>query len=477
MANILKNKRRVCYCGFRLPVFFTLCFFVVSQFFALASVYGFSVKEEREYGQKMLAVIRHQFPLIDEPDINQYINKIGKEITAVAGGQKFTYRFYVINDKEFNAFAAPSGLIFMHSGLLEKMDNEGELQSVLAHEVGHVTSRHIAGRLENSGKVTAITLAMVLAGIALGGGVATQALITGGLATGQAMTLAFTRQDEEEADRKGYSYMVKMGLDPNDMVSMLKKMHRAGQINMSKVPQYLLTHPKPDLRMGYVEDIILQENPPISEPREQFDFQRIQARIRTFSKSPESLLPYYRKRLRNAKDDKSKYNAMYGVAMGYFAQAKFSKSIAEMEKVMAFYEDKPILITDLGMIYFKSGKVKKALSLFKQARHENPGDWWASYSLAMALVATGDSDRALILFQQLVGHMEDFAGAYYQIAAIHSKRNEQPLAHFNLGKSFYYRGKFKNATYHFDQVRTLAPNNEKMLAEIDTATKIMKEIQ
>lgn len=457
-------------------VLFT-CLFMVAQFVAISEVYGFSVKEEREYGQKMLAVIRHQFPLIDEPDINQYINKIGKEIVSVAGGQKFNYRFYVINNREFNAFAAPSGLIFMHSGLLEKMDREGELQSVLAHEVGHVTSRHIAGRIENSGKINAITLAMILAGIALGGGAGTQALIAGGMATGQAMSMAFTRQDEEEADRKGYAYMLKMDLDPNDMVSMLKKMHRVGQLNMSKVPQYLLTHPKPGMRMGYVEDIIYQEKPNIPAQRNQFYFNRIQVRIRTFTKASESLLPYYRKRVRNARNDMEKYSAMYGMAMGYLAQAKFTEAIEEMQKVMGFFTDKPILTTDLGLIYFKSGNLNKALALFKEARNEDPGDWWASYNLAVALKATDHNDRALVLFQQLVGRMEDFAGAYYQIASIYSTLNQQALSHFNLGKSFYYKGNFKNAIYHFDQARLLAPEDQKMAAEIATATKIMKEIK
>ena len=449
---------------------------MISQFISISTSYGFSVKEEREYGQKMLAVIRHQFPLIDEPDVHQYINRIGKEIVSVAGGQKFTYRFYLINNREFNAFAAPSGLIFIHSGILEKMDNEGELQSVIAHEIGHVTSRHIAGRMENSGKINAITLAMILAGIALGGGAGTQALIAGGLATGQAMSMAFTRQDEEEADRKGYSYMVKMHLDPNDMVSMLKKMHREGQLNSSKIPQYLLTHPKPGLRMGYVEDIIYQEQPATPPQRDQFYFNRIKVRIRTFTKTSKSLLSYYRKHIRNAKNEVAKHNAMYGLAMGYLADAQFARSLEEMKKVMDFYKDKPILVTDLGVIYFKSGDIKKAVSLFKQARNENPGDWWASYNLAMALAATGDIDRALILFKQLVGNMEDFAGAYYQIAAIYSKRDNQPLAHFNLGKSFYYRGNFKNAVYHFDQARLLAPENTAMINEIARATKIMKEI-
>ena len=84
----------------------------------------FSVGQERDVGEKMRSLIRKQFELIDEPDTVQYINTLGQKVLKIAGPQYFNYQFFVVNNKEFNAFAAPSGLIFIHTGLVSTMKNE-----------------------------------------------------------------------------------------------------------------------------------------------------------------------------------------------------------------------------------------------------------------------------------------------------------------------------------------------------------------
>jgi predicted Zn-dependent protease len=365
----------------------------------------------------------------------------------------------------------------MHSGLLETMDNEGELHSVLAHEIGHVVSRHIAGRVENSAKINAATLALVLAGIALGGGALSQALVTGGLATGAAMSMAFTRQDEEEADRKAYAYMLQSRRDPRDMVTMLKKMHRVNQLNMGEVPQYLLTHPKPELRMGYVEDLIHMDKPGEFQKADQFDFNRIKCRVKSYTRQPDQLMGAYRKTIRTTEDDFERLMATYGLALAYHDQAQYDKAEAELKKVIAAYPQKNSLLSDLGLIYFKSGRLSEAQNLFDRARNLDPGDWYASYNLAVSLTTSGDDERALTLYRQLVGAMPDFSGGYFQIAGIYSRQGKQDHAHLNLGRSFYFKGKFKTATYHLERARQMLAADPAVVTEIDDMMKIMKELQ
>lgn len=424
----------------------------------------------------MLAVVRSEFDLLDQPDINQYINKLGNEIVSIAGSQYFDYHFYVINNRDFNAFATPSGLIFMNSGLLETMDNEGELHSVLAHEVGHVVSRHIAGRIENSTKINAATLALVLAGIALGGGAVSQALITGGLATGAAMGMAFTRHDEEEADRKAYAYMLQTNRDPRDMVTMLKKMYRVNQLNMGEVPQYLLTHPKPELRMGYVEDLIHMNQPGSFPEVDQFEFNRIKCRVKSYTKQPQQLLASYRKKIRKADNEFDRLMATYGLSLAYSDQAQYAKAEEELKKVLAAFPGKSILLSDLGLIYFKSGRLQEAKNLFDKARNIDPGDWYASYNLAVTLTTNGNDERALALYRQLVGAMPDFSGGYFQIAGIYSRQGKQALSHLNLGKSFYFKGQFKPATYHLNLAKKMLAADQAVVSEVEELLKIIKEL-
>ena len=191
-----------------------VCAFIVLTLLLPVNLNAFSIGEERLIGERLLYAIRSEFHLLDDPDISQYINELGKDVLDVTGTQFFDYHFFVVKSNQFNAFAAPSGLIFFYSGLIQAMKNENELVSVLAHEIGHVTNRHIAGRLAKQSKVTAASLLLGIAGLALGNPALTQGLLTGAIAAGQAIGLSFSRQDEEEADRLSFDWMLKLNRDP-----------------------------------------------------------------------------------------------------------------------------------------------------------------------------------------------------------------------------------------------------------------------
>ncbi|MEE4136662.1 MAG: M48 family metalloprotease, partial [Desulforhopalus sp.] len=187
-----------------------LLILVLGQPTTLQPAGAFSIGTEREIGEKLLYSVRSAFSLVDDPDIVQYITSLGRNVLEVAGVQYFDYHFFVIDNKEFNAFAAPSGLIFFHSGLIATMQSEDELVSVLAHEIGHIVKRHLASRVEKGTYTSVASLGLALAAVAFGGAAA-PALLTGALATGQSMNLHFSRQHEEEADLLAYGWMKKLG--------------------------------------------------------------------------------------------------------------------------------------------------------------------------------------------------------------------------------------------------------------------------
>ncbi|MBU1139484.1 MAG: M48 family metalloprotease, partial [Proteobacteria bacterium] len=110
-----------------------VCFLTVITIFVstVSKSAALTVGEERELGEQLLFQIRLAFPLLDDPDIFQYINELGQEVLTVAGVQYFDYHFYIVNSTQFNAFAAPSGLVFFYSGLIEQMKQEDELVAVL----------------------------------------------------------------------------------------------------------------------------------------------------------------------------------------------------------------------------------------------------------------------------------------------------------------------------------------------------------
>lgn len=414
---------------------------------------AFTVGEEKELGEKLLSLVRREFKLLDDPDITQYVNGLGREILTMAGPQFFDYHFFVINNREFNAFAAPSGLIFLHSGLIEVTETEGELMSVMAHEVGHAASRHYADRLNKSKVVSAGTAALALAGLAMGAGPLGQALMTGSLAAGTTMQLQFSRQDEEEADRLAFTWMVADQRDPSEMLGMLQKMRRITRYRQGKVPPYLLTHPEPENRYNYIEDRIYQEPlPKAFKPADDFAFQRIKYRLLALTKEPQDLLPLLLNKARNA-DIATLEGAMlhYGLSQLYLANRDYAKAEAELGLVRQRFPERAILLADLGVLYLESGRQERALDVLNQATQREPDNAYALFNQAVALQQSGKQARALAIFEQLLATQPDLSRLHYRIGQIKSAQGDKPAGHYHLGVYHWYEGDVKTARFHLKE--------------------------
>lgn len=458
-------------------------FFVLAEFLTCSiqpnSALAFTVQEEREYGRKMLTTIRREFPLINELDVNQYLNSLGQEVLNAAGSQYFTYHFYVINNDELNAFAAPSGLIFIHSGLIKKTDNEGELMSVIAHEAGHIMARHIAGRTEQAPKLTAATLALVLAGMAIGAGPLSEALVMGGMATGQAMGLKYSRQDEAEADRKALDLMEEMNRNPGDMLSMLQKMHRMYKIRMGNVPQYLLTHPIPKNRMNNVEDLVSPYSSGKYKEADKFSFDRNQIRVKVITGDSAKLEEGYRQILEDSDSDSSHYEqviAEYGLGLLLHKKGHYEDAIRRLKGVMDFFPERPILWTDLGRVYLDAGDTDTALKLLEQARNRDPGNLYNNFYLARALEKKEEFDRAGTLYQQVRGHAEDYPPVYKRIAKLSARKNEgKGVSHYYLGLHYFYDGDFATSKLHLRKAGTKLDEDDPKQQEIEDILSRIRE--
>ena len=456
----------------RIISFFLLIFFGAAHLPVFPAglrpaAYAFSIAEEREVGEKLLSIVRQEFKLVDDPDIVQYINGLGREILAAAGPQYFDYHFFVINNKDLNAFAAPSGLIFLHTGLLELLDSENELVGVMAHECGHVTSRHIAGRIEKSSKVNIGTMALVLAGMAMGGGALSEALIAGSMAAGASMNLKFSRQDEEEADRLAFSVMQALERDPAAMVKTLQKIRKFNQFRQGQIPPYLLTHPEPAARMGYVQDLLLINSQKQHQVSDEFDFKRIKYRVLSIAKDPALLKLQYLKTIAAAEgaDTAEVVMARLGLALAYRAGAEFDRAREELLKVIAFYPHQPVLKVDLGVVHFEAGRFAEALVLFREARAADAELTYATYYLARTLQQLGKSAEALALYEELLLIMPDFSQLYYDAGKIKAAQGDKGAGYYYLGLYNWYEGEEKSAKFHLQQAVAILPTGDKTRAK------------
>lgn len=200
---------------------------------------------ERRLGEAIMRELRRDPAVSDDVELNDYLNRLGATLTSTASASGHSFELFLVRDPTLNAFALPGGFIGVHSGLIVTTETESELASVLAHEIGHVTQRHIA-RMLSEQRVSSLTMmaAMVLAAIAARSnpqgaiGIATMAM-----GAQQQQMLSFSRDAEREADRIGIETLRQAEFDPNGMVAFFGRLQQATRIHESSAPVYMRSHP------------------------------------------------------------------------------------------------------------------------------------------------------------------------------------------------------------------------------------------
>lgn len=218
-----------------------------------------SPDQERQIGEQMLRSLRGANAVADDPLLDEYLAAMGYRLVSHSERPEQPFTFFVVRSEQINAFAAPGGYIGMNTGLIATAENESEVAAVLAHEVAHVTQRHILRAVESMQQVSLpIMLAMLGALIAAQGassGDAAQAAVIGGSALLQQQQINFTRANEYEADRIGIQILARAGYDPQAMATFFWRMGRATRANTGEgVPEFLRTHPVTATRVSEAKD-------------------------------------------------------------------------------------------------------------------------------------------------------------------------------------------------------------------------------
>ncbi len=455
--------------------------FILCQSIIITPCYSFSIGDEREVGQELLYTIRKVVNLVDEPDVHQYFKKLGGQVLTVADGRYFDYRFFIINNNEFNAFAAPSGLIFINTGLIEATKTEDELVSVLSHEVAHAVSRHIASQIEKGTIVSLASIGLALAALALGGGEATQALFVGSFAAAKSFQLHFNREGEEEADRLADEWMKKMGRNPKEMVTMLRSMRRITKYKMGKnIPPYLLTHPDPDVRLDYVQNLLEKDKGHLvkREQTSQFDFLRMKYRVLSIVKDSETFRNHLAIKIKDKESSTiDVIMAKYGLAQIDRMQNNYESSLSLIDEVIRFFPHKPVLFTDKGVVEYEAGHFKKALVSMEEARSRNHDDIYATFQLSKLYAAKENYKLADHYLMLVAAALPEYPGVYFELGKSKSRQKKPGDSEYYLGKYNLYLGRMKLATENFKRAKKTKGTSEKLKKDAEEMLKIIKIVK
>lgn len=441
-----------------------------------------TIKEEAEMGKEIMRMVQAYFPIVRDPTIAAYVDNLGRKILASFPSQPFHYRFFVIKDDVYNAFATPAGNVFINTGLIAAMEDEEELAGILSHEISHVYCRHISKKIERSKKINIATLAGVAAGLLLGaagGGAAGQAATMGALAAGQSAELAYSRENEIQADQIGLEYLNRAGYSGEGLMEILNKIRSKSWYGSDIIPKYMMTHPALEDRIAYIDTILSSRDVKVKPQtvQQKYRFNLVRTRVVALYVDQEFALRQFKGDLqKNPSDPMSNYG--YGLALA--RSGNTMEAVPHLKKTLESNAFSADYLTALGRVHFQAGNYTEAQDSLKSAISIQPDNPESLFFLARTQLETGKYAAAQTTFEGLLRRYPDVIQINYYLGITYGKMGKFGMAHYNLGIFHFKKLRFGKAKVQFEKALEngvepeIQENIDKAMAEIKKIEKKKK---
>jgi predicted Zn-dependent protease len=459
---MVRSHRHTVKLFFSSLLLFFLCFGTVTVRHAEA----LSVQDETVMGQKFLEAVRKQLELLDDDFATDYLNDLGQYLVGSVETRPFPFQFYLVRDNDLNAFAGPGGHVFMFSGLVSNMETVDELAAVLCHEISHVTARHISERIEQAKTIGIASLAGMLAGV-LVGGKAAGAIMTGTMAAGVQKQLAYSREDERQADQMGFQYMTQSGFDPKGMITTLTNLEKGQFHSADVVPPYLLTHPGGSERIANIESMLStrpqkgEEKTPSRKYRDLYPY--FKTVVQAKSGEPNDLEARYRKTLQTDPDSPL---AHFGLGVLWQEKLDHAKAVESFRKALKSSPDSLPVMRKLAESYQLMGRDKEAIEILERASRADMQDRATLFLLARSYQNMEEHAKAIRIFERLLLLKPVKDEIYHYLGVSYGRENRLALAHYNFGIYFKTLGERSKAKFHFQKAEDLAKGDPILAAKI-----------
>ncbi len=406
-----------------------------------------TLEEERKLGKEAFEEALGQLKLVDDPDCVAYIRAVGDRLVAEIKDSPFTYRFFIADSPELNAFAIPGGYIVFNRGMITALDSEAELAGVLAHEISHVQLRHMAARIEKATPLTVATLAGALLGIALastGVGALGSAMMMGSMAGGVQAMLAFSREDEAQADYNGYQLMTGLGYPGAEMAKSFKRIWAQERLLGSNVPTYLRSHPSSPERMERIEDMVRRHPRPVRAYDNQ-EFLRIRMRLNALYEPVEEISR--RLQVSHAENPRDPL-PLYGLALARIRLGRYDLALAYLDALGRLWPENPLVWREQAKCHLLSGEYARAQQLYAQTVFRRPQDQEALSGLAQTYLRTEQLEQARLTLVGLLKLDPENDQTLYDLGVVLAKQGRVAEGSLYLGRAFLRRGNERTARYH-----------------------------
>ncbi len=409
-----------------------------------------SPDEERHLGEELMRRIRQSLLLVEDPEVTEYIQSLGYQLVANSDTPTQNFTFFVINDNSINAFAAPGGFIGINSGLILTTESESELASVVAHEIVHVTQRHLARAIEKANKMNLPATAALIAAIILAGKntqIGQAALMTT-MAGNTQNQLNFTRAHEQEADRLGMEILADAGFNPQSMPTFFEKLQQASRFYDNRLPELLKTHPVTLSRIADSRN--RAEQYPVKKKYTENDAYRlIQAKLRVLSSENPAIY------IKDFENTARKSHAAikggvtdheyYGYALALLTANRYSEARTQIERLLEKEPEKIPYIIAMAKLDMADKHLAEALQNLSAALDLYPHNHPLTVVYANALLESGQAGAARILLKEHVRRIANDPALYELLARAEVDAGYKADSHQSLAEYYFLRGETHSA--------------------------------
>jgi len=400
-----------------------------------------SKTQAEQIGRSVLLRLRLDGQVLEDPELDEYIDSVGHRLAAHAHEGTQDFRFFLVRDDVINAFALPGGYVGVNTGLILETQRESELAGVMAHEIAHVTQKHIARRAASQGQSSMLASAAILAAILMGIGGADPNVVQATAMSAQAyavqQSINYTRVNEYEADRVGLQILHDSEFDPYGMPDFFETMGKLSGSWGNRVPEFLLTHPVSSTRIA--ETRARAEQLPPTNVHESSEYLLMRERVRVLtSDNAQEMVDYYKDKLDHAPEPYPYLS--YGYALALIRVGRPSEAVRIFHDLRESDDSVIAYQSGLGQALMAAGQPNESVIVFENALKLFPRNVPLTVRYAEALMWAQQYDRAHAILLDLFNNVPPTPAQVRLIANAAGGAGQQAEAHYYMSEYFLLNG-------------------------------------
>lgn len=399
-----------------------------------------SPAQEKEFGEAFFRNLHQQTEINQDAEIQQYIQNIGRQLAAHSDTPSNPFHFFVVMDPNINAFAGPGGYIGVNSGLILLTEAESELASVMAHEIAHVTQRHLYRSIEKASKLSIPTVAATLAAILIGtqspnmGQAALMAIQAGNIQ----FQIDFTRDHEKEADRVGMQTLAGANYDPRAMPTFFERLQQSTRYYGKGVPEFLRTHPVSENRVADTRG--RAEIYPYRQYPDSLAYQLIKAKLAVLTSADKRNPLQHFTTLEMQGTPEQRAVARYGIGLVQLENQQYPAASTIFQQLAEQYPTQPQYLSALARTAMEAHDYDKAHKLFENATVRFPNNDAIKIEYTRSLLKSNQPERAKRVLQSLSDNQKDQPFYYELLAQIFADLKQPGESHRYMAEYYYVGG-------------------------------------